>query len=60
MRMAERALPPCIACNPQVASCLGKEGDATPFTTVTVDNISAALHRWDYNQLWLQRLHQSP
>jgi hypothetical protein len=25
---------------------MGKEGDATPFTSVTVDNISAALHRW--------------
>lgn len=24
---------------------MGKEGDATPFTSVTVDNISAALHR---------------
>ena len=30
---------------PQVAACMGKEGDATPFTSVTVDNISAALHR---------------
>lgn len=30
----------------QVAACMGKEGDATPFTSVTVDNISAALHRW--------------
>jgi hypothetical protein len=29
----------------QVAACMGKEGDATPFTSVTVDNISAALHR---------------
>lgn len=57
--MAGRALPPCVACNPQVAACLGKEGDATPFTTVTVDNISAALHRWDYNRLCLQGLHQA-
>ncbi|PRW61164.1 DNA-directed RNA polymerase II subunit RPB2 isoform B [Chlorella sorokiniana] len=32
----------------KVAACLGKEGDATPFTTVTVDNISAALHRCGY------------
>jgi DNA-directed RNA polymerase II subunit RPB2 len=30
----------------KVAACMGKEGDATPFTSVTVDNISAALHRW--------------
>ena len=29
----------------QVAACVGKEGDATPFADVTVDNISAALHR---------------
>lgn len=29
----------------KVAACLGKEGDATPFTNVTVDNISDALHR---------------
>lgn len=57
--MAGRARPPCVACNPQVAACLGKEGDATPFTTVTVDNISAALHRWDYNRLCLQGLHQA-
>ena len=30
---------------PQVAACMGKEGDATPFTSVTVDNISNALHK---------------
>lgn len=30
----------------KVAACVGKEGDATPFTEVTVENISAALHRW--------------
>ncbi len=29
----------------QVASLVGKEGDATPFTDVTVENISAALHK---------------
>ena len=29
----------------KVAACMGKEGDATPFTSVTVDNISHALHR---------------
>lgn len=32
----------------QVASCVGKEGDATPFAEVTVDNISAALHNCGY------------
>ncbi len=34
--------------NMQVAACVGKEGDATPFTDVTVDNISAALHGCGY------------
>ena len=29
----------------KVAACMGKEGDATPFAAVTVDNISALLHR---------------
>lgn len=29
----------------KVAALVGKEGDATPFTEVTVDNISAALHK---------------
>lgn len=32
----------------QVAACVGKEGDATPFADVTVDNISSALHRCGY------------
>ena len=32
----------------QVAACVGKEGDATPFTDVTVDNISLALLRCGY------------
>ncbi|KAL4423802.1 hypothetical protein ABPG75_001103 [Micractinium tetrahymenae] len=32
----------------KVGACMGKEGDATPFTSVTVDNISAALHRCGY------------
>ncbi len=31
----------------KVAALVGKEGDATPFTSVTVENISAALHRHD-------------
>ena len=39
-RPRPRALTP-----PQVAAFAGKEGDATPFTSVTVDNISQALHR---------------
>ncbi len=30
----------------KVAACVGKEGDATPFTEVTVENISSALHRY--------------
>ena len=29
----------------KVAALMGREGDATPFTKVTVENISAALHR---------------
>ena len=32
----------------QVAANMGKEGDATPFTDVTVDNISIALHKCGY------------
>lgn len=32
----------------KVASLVGNEGDATPFTDVTVDNISAALHGLGY------------
>ncbi|KAK9814090.1 hypothetical protein WJX72_000515 [[Myrmecia] bisecta] len=32
----------------KVAACVGKEGDATPFTEVTVENISHALHRCGY------------
>ncbi|CAK0786330.1 DNA-dependent RNA polymerase II [Coccomyxa viridis] len=32
----------------KVAACVGKEGDATPFADVTVDNISSALHRCGY------------
>ena len=29
----------------KVAACMGKEGDATPFTEVTVENISKTLHK---------------
>ncbi|EFJ26753.1 hypothetical protein SELMODRAFT_148107 [Selaginella moellendorffii] len=32
----------------KVAALMGKEGDATPFTDVTVDNISKALHKCNY------------
>ncbi|RZC63509.1 hypothetical protein C5167_025267 [Papaver somniferum] len=32
----------------KVAAHVGKEGDATPFTDVTVDNISKALHKCGY------------
>jgi DNA-directed RNA polymerase II subunit RPB2 len=32
----------------QVAALIGSEGDATPFTDVTVDNISQALHQLGY------------
>lgn len=32
----------------KVAACVGKEGDATPFTEVTVENISSALHRYEW------------
>ncbi|KAH6785548.1 hypothetical protein C2S51_038003 [Perilla frutescens var. frutescens] len=32
----------------KVAAHMGKEGDATPFTDVTVDNISQALHKCGY------------
>ena len=32
----------------KVAACMGKEGDATPFTAVTVENISRALHACGY------------
>jgi hypothetical protein len=32
----------------QVASLIGNEGDATPFTDVTVENISQTLHQLGY------------
>ncbi|KAL6781338.1 RPB2 [Auxenochlorella protothecoides x Auxenochlorella symbiontica] len=34
----------------KVAACLGKEGDATPFTAVTVEDISTLLHGCGYQQ----------
>eukprot|EP00890_Picochlorum_soloecismus_P003995 jgi/Picsp_1/4597/NSC_01967-R1_rna polymerase ii second largest subunit len=33
----------------KVAACVGQEGDSTPFTSVTVDNISRALHGCGYH-----------
>ena len=33
----------------QVAACRGQEGDATPFTEVTVENISEELSRLGYH-----------
>ena len=33
----------------QVAACRGQEGDATPFTEVTVENISEELTRLGYH-----------
>ena len=44
MSSGSQAEVPCA----QVAACVGKEGDATPFADVTVDNISSALHRCGY------------
>eukprot|EP00245_Coleochaete_scutata_P000486 TRINITY_DN1059_c0_g1_i1.p1 TRINITY_DN1059_c0_g1~~TRINITY_DN1059_c0_g1_i1.p1 ORF type:complete len:403 (-),score=47.95 TRINITY_DN1059_c0_g1_i1:183-1391(-) len=32
----------------KAAACIGREGDATPFTDVNVDNISKALHKCGY------------
>ncbi|GAA0158956.1 DNA-directed RNA polymerase [Lithospermum erythrorhizon] len=34
----------------KVAAHMGKEGDATPFTDVTLDNISRALHKCGYQK----------
>ncbi|KAI4312159.1 hypothetical protein MLD38_037002 [Melastoma candidum] len=45
-RMTTGQLIECIM--GKVAAHMGKEGDATPFTEVTVDHISKALHRCGY------------
>ncbi|CAH1448500.1 unnamed protein product [Lactuca virosa] len=45
-RMTIGQLMECIM--GKVAALMGKEGDAIPFTDVTVDNISRALHRCGY------------
>ncbi|QCE13535.1 DNA-directed RNA polymerase II subunit RPB2 [Vigna unguiculata] len=41
----------------KVAAHMGKEGDATPFTDVTVDNISKALHKCGYEMLGLETMY---
>uniref|UniRef100_A0A0D2ZXJ9 DNA-directed RNA polymerase n=1 Tax=Brassica oleracea var. oleracea TaxID=109376 RepID=A0A0D2ZXJ9_BRAOL len=41
----------------KVAAQMGKEGDATPFTDVTVDNISKALHKCGYQMRGFERMY---
>ncbi|CAF2237425.1 unnamed protein product [Brassica napus] len=41
----------------KVAAQMGKEGDATPFTDVTVDNISKALHECGYQMRGFERMY---
>ncbi|CAN8275378.1 unnamed protein product [Cochlearia groenlandica] len=41
----------------KVAAHMGKEGDATPFTDVTVDNISKVLHKCGYQMRGLERMY---
>ncbi|KAG6404880.1 hypothetical protein SASPL_132457 [Salvia splendens] len=41
----------------KVAAHMGKEGDATPFTDVTVDNISQALHKCGYQMRGFERMY---
>ncbi|KAL0762911.1 hypothetical protein Bca101_079062 [Brassica carinata] len=41
----------------KVAAHMGKEGDATPFTDVTVDNISKALHKCGYQMRGFERMY---
>ncbi|XP_073299286.1 DNA-directed RNA polymerase II subunit RPB2-like [Primulina huaijiensis] len=41
----------------KVAAQMGKEGDATPFTDVTVDNISKALHKCGYQMSGFERMY---
>ena len=40
--------PPTARFTPQVSALTGNEGDATPFTEVTVDDISKTLHSLGY------------
>ncbi|CAH1428945.1 unnamed protein product [Lactuca virosa] len=41
----------------KVAAHMGKEGDATPFTDVAVDNISRALHRCGYQMCGFETMY---
>ncbi|KZV46369.1 hypothetical protein F511_07921 [Dorcoceras hygrometricum] len=41
----------------KVAAQMGKEGDATPFTDVTVDNISKALQKCGYQMRGFERMY---
>ncbi|XP_042502979.1 DNA-directed RNA polymerase II subunit RPB2-like isoform X2 [Macadamia integrifolia] len=41
----------------KVAAHMGKEGDATPFTDVTVDNISKALHKCGYQMCGFETMY---
>ncbi|XP_051125161.1 DNA-directed RNA polymerase II subunit RPB2-like [Andrographis paniculata] len=41
----------------KVAAHMGKEGDSTPFTDVTVDNISKALHKCGFQMRGFERMY---
>ncbi|KAH7546013.1 hypothetical protein FEM48_Zijuj01G0155800 [Ziziphus jujuba var. spinosa] len=41
----------------KVAAYMGKEGDATPFTDVTVDNVSKALHKCGYQMRGIETMY---
>ncbi|KAG8062872.1 hypothetical protein GUJ93_ZPchr0003g18369 [Zizania palustris] len=41
----------------KVSAHMGKEGDATPFTDVTVDNISKALHKCGYQMCGFETMY---
>ncbi|CAI7766871.1 unnamed protein product [Closterium sp. NIES-53] len=41
----------------KVAAHMGKEGDATPFTDVTVDNLSRTLHKCGYQMRGFERMY---
>jgi DNA-directed RNA polymerase II subunit RPB2 len=47
-RMTIGQLVECIM--GKVAACMGKEGDATPFTPVTAEDISSMLHKCGYQK----------
>ncbi|MCD7469894.1 DNA-dependent RNA polymerase II [Datura stramonium] len=54
-RMTIGQLVECIM--GKVAAHMGKEGDATPFTDVTVDSISKALHKCGYQMRGFERMY---